>query len=160
MQNRIEKTQNETGVLKMETAEDSTKIIKPDKYEQIGDKAREILSQFGRQEIKKETPVVTILLRLEHQIDLADAFIKDREARKVEKTGPTFEEIKREVRKEIKKKMDAVRLEEQAEREKEEIKKKQLKSMPRYVCKDKKPEMRTFEKKEVQKKVIAKPQLT
>lgn len=66
MQNRIEKTQNETSVLKAETAEDSSKIIKPDKYEMIGEKARDILKQFGRQEIKKETPVVTILLRIEH----------------------------------------------------------------------------------------------
>lgn len=85
MQNRIEKTQNETSVLKAETAEDSSKIIKPDKYELIGEKARDILKQFGRQEIKKETPVVTILLRIEHQIDIADAFIKEKENKKYDK---------------------------------------------------------------------------
>lgn len=48
MQNRIEKTQNETSVLKAETAEDSSKIIKPDKYDQIGEHAREILKHFSR----------------------------------------------------------------------------------------------------------------
>ena len=56
--------------------------------------------------------------------------------------------------------MDAVRLQEQQIKEREEMEKKALKSMPRYVCKDKKPEMRTVTKKEVQKKVIEKPQLT
>lgn len=97
---------------------------------------------------------------MEHQIDLADAFIKEREARKVEKTGQSFEDLKRTVRKEIKKAMDEKRAEEQEKKDAEELAKKQLKAMPRYVCKDKKPEMRTFEKREVQKQVIAKPQLT
>jgi len=56
--------------------------------------------------------------------------------------------------------MDEKRAEEQEKKDAEELAKKQLKAMPRYVCKDKKPEMRTFEKREVQKQVIAKPQLT
>ena len=56
--------------------------------------------------------------------------------------------------------MDAIRQAEQHEKEQEEMERKKQKSRPRYVCKDKKPEMFTQSKRKVDKKVVAKPQLT
>ena len=66
MEKKIEKTKNEQMNIDTNTAAEDDKIIPPEKFDGLFEQARGILMMFGKQEIKKETPMSAILLRLEN----------------------------------------------------------------------------------------------
>ena len=98
MQNRIDKTYREFATLQAETLDDNTKIIKPEKYKLIWEKAKKILSMFfGNKEVK-QSPPVQMLLEIEHKIEAADAYIAQQQMRNEDEFADTLKNVKKVIK--------------------------------------------------------------
>jgi len=150
MQNRIEKTLRERENLQADTIEDNTKIIKPEKYNELWQRAKTILKMFqGKQDVKNTDPV-PMLLEIEHKIEFADAFICKHFKESEELFKETLIGVKRTI-KDQKAKQDS---EDQKKEEERTNAIKRNKGKDRVVVKDKHPEMFISEKKAVKRQEV------